>query len=536
MAFIEKEEPVILNIKLTDIGRRKLSEGNLQFKQIALGDSEIDYNLIREYDFNVSNISLLRPMDRNPKLLSFIKDNVDATKLNDINNLNSKQFIVDNEAVERGFFEYTNNENEVNIITDPSYVKQKDCEILIRDVVGGDELRIRKSASYSTDIREPEIGDYLMIRWTNPNFENTNNLTLNMEKPHPILYYRIVDVVAGSLYNNNLIVKVDRNLPDYTGYSGDIKAGVIVYSPSLMSDYTYTTDFIDEAVFSFFENYNLPTQNIPFWNMSLIFTKNVCGILEENKQIKDSLSAKYGGFVNYIQNQSKVLDILGVIHYTNPSPANDYGEGFYLNTAKLKLPTIMWHKNDKMGLTLQGVGDFKILSGLDIKYRDLADDNGNIVGKVFNGLKIFVIEDPELIFALSYKSNRNWTLPNYNLDVNSNINFGCPECNLSLMFNISQPVSTSIKGVLNIQDIIVTEQPTNIVCVLENLTNNTTQTKLQLIDNVGISVIFNNLNDGNYKITVYDLSSSDCKNELEFTIQTPTSNLAITDVEFITTT
>ena len=54
--------------------------------------------------------------------------------------------------------------------------------------------------------------------------------------------------------------------------------------------------------------------------------------------------------------------------------------------------------------------------------------------------------------------------------------------------------------------------------------------------NIGISVIFNNLNDGNYKITVYDLSSSDCKNELEFTIQTPTSNLAITDVEFVTTT
>ena len=535
MAFIQREEPVILNIKLTDVGRRKLSEGNLQFKQVALGDSEIDYDLIYNYNFNKSNISLLRPMDKNPKIISFIKENADAPNLNNIDNLTSKEFTVDNEALERGFFEYAVNDN-VNIITDPNYVKQKDCEILIRDVVGGDELRIRKSASYSTDIREPQINDYLMIRWTNPQFENTNNFTINLNKPHPILFYRILDIAAGNLYNDNLIVKVDRNLPDYSGYNGDIKAGVVVYSPTLMTDYTYTIDFISDAVFSFFENYNLPTQNIPFWNMSLIFTRNVCGILEENKEIKDSLSAKYGGFVNYIQNQSKTKDILGVIHYTNPSPANDYGEGFYLNTATLKLPTIMWHKNDKMGLVLQGIGDFKILEGLNIRYRDLADQNGNVVGKVFNGLKIFVIEDPELIFALSYKSNRNWTLPNYNLDVNSNINFGCPECNLSLMFNISQPGSTSIKGILNIQDIIVTEQPTNIVCVLENLTNNTTQTKLQLIDNVGISVIFNNLNDGNYKITVYDLSSSDCKNELEFTIQTPTSNLAITDVEFVTTT
>ena len=532
MAFIQKEEPVILNIKLTDAGRRKLSEGNLQFKQFALGDSEIDYNLISEYGFNISNISLLRPMDRNPKLLSFIKDNVDASNLNNINNLNSKQFIVDNEAIERGFFDYVN-DDEVYIITDPSYVKQKDCEIFIRDVIGTDELRIRKSASYSLDIREPEIGDYLMIRWTNPDFENTNNFTLNMDKPHPILFYRIVEIVSGNLYNNNLIVKVDRDLPDYTEYSGDIKAGVVVYSPSLITDYAYTTDFIDEAVFSFIENYNLPTQNIPFWNMSLIFTKNVCGILEENKQIKDSLAAKYGGFVNYIQNQSKTKDVLGVIHYTNPSPANDYGEGFYLNTAKLKLPTIMWHKNDKMGLILQGVGDFKILSGLDIRYRDLADDNGNVVGKVFNGLKIFVIEDPELLFALSYKSNRNWTLPNYKLNINANINFGCPECNLSVMFNVNQPTSLISSGSLNINNIIVTSQPTNIVCILENTTNNTSQTKLQMIDNVGISVVFDNLIDGNYKITVFDLSSSDCKEELEFTIETPTSNLSISDVEII---
>jgi hypothetical protein len=532
MAFIEKEEPVILNIKLTDAGRRKLSEGNLQFKQFALGDSEIDYNLISEYGFDSTNISLLRPMDKNPKIISFVKDNVDATNLNQINNLNSKQFIVDNEAVERGFFEYTNNENEVNIITDPSYIKQKDCEISIKDVVGGNKLRIKKSASYSLDIREPEIGDYLMIRWTNPDFENTNNFTLNMEKPHPILFYKIVDIDTGNLFNDNLIVIVDRDLPDFSGYSGDIKAGVIVYSPTLMSDYTYTTDFIDEAVFSFFENYNLPTQNIPFWNMSLIFTKNVCGISDENKQIKDSLSAKYGGFVNYIQNQSKVLDVLGVIHYTNASPANDYGEGFYLNTAKLKLPTIMWHKNDKMGLTLQGVGDFKILSGLDIRYRDLADDNGNIVGKVFNGLKIFVIEDPELIFALSYKSNRNWTLPNYNLNVNANINFGCPDCNLSMMFNVNQPNSITNNGSLTINNIIVTSQPTNIICIL-NLDNNTTETRIVEIDNSGINIKFDNLIDGRYIITVYDLSSSDCKEEYEFIIETPTSNLSITDVEFV---
>ena len=43
MAFIDKKDPVVLNIKLTSKGRELLSEGNLNFKYFAIGDSEIDY-------------------------------------------------------------------------------------------------------------------------------------------------------------------------------------------------------------------------------------------------------------------------------------------------------------------------------------------------------------------------------------------------------------------------------------------------------------------------------------------------------------
>jgi len=54
------------------------------------------------------------------------------------------------------------------------------------------------------------------------------------------------------------------------------------------------------------------------------------------------------------------------------------------------------------------------LAGLNLYYYDLADSQGFVVGKVFPDLKIFVIEDQELLFAMSYKSNRSWTLPDYN--------------------------------------------------------------------------------------------------------------------------
>jgi hypothetical protein len=41
------------------------------------------------------------------------------------------------------------------------------------------------------------------------------------------------------------------------------------------------------------------------------------------------------------------------------------------------------------------------------------DDNGNLnrIGKVFPDQEIIVVDDEEVIAAMSYKSNRNWTLP-----------------------------------------------------------------------------------------------------------------------------
>jgi hypothetical protein len=91
----------------------------------------------------------------------------------------------------------------------------------------------------------------------------------------------------------------------------------------------------------------------------------------------------------------------------------------------------MWHKSTgtTLGVTLKAIGSPQLLTGLtkslDLEYYDLADPDGNIVGKVFTDLKIFVIEDQELLFAMSYKSNRSWTLPNYVISNNPIVQY-CP--------------------------------------------------------------------------------------------------------------
>jgi hypothetical protein len=102
----------------------------------------------------------------------------------------------------------------------------------------------------------------------------------------------------------------------------------------------------------------------------------------------------------------------------------------------LSLPTVMWHKTTgtTIGLNLFvdppnrsdlfDAGPYYIKSKVNddmndpgIRYYHLWDDNAdeknqlNRVGKVFPDQQIIVIDDEELVAAMSYKSNRNWTLP-----------------------------------------------------------------------------------------------------------------------------
>lgn len=145
---------------------------------------------------------------------------------------------------------------------------------------------------------------------------------------------------------------------------------------------------------------------------------------------------------------------IAIIHYTNQSIDFFYGEKFALepydntdptNTTgqarnfKLHIPWLMWHKNPDCcnGQTFwvdppnfgQRMNLFEpqyIMSTKNddmnnpgIRYYNLWDDNPNSsdngrpnrVGKVFPDSHLIVIDDEELIAAMSYKSNRNWTLP-----------------------------------------------------------------------------------------------------------------------------
>ena len=191
-----------------------------------------------------------------------------------------------------------------------------------------------------------------------------------------------------------------------------------------------------------------------FGSIDYLGTKEYLGYASIDGQ-KDTSEVYYydsvGGKVVVEPEEQKAI---AIIHYTNQSIDFSYGEKFAFepydssdptNTTgqarnfKLHIPWLMWHKNPDCcnGQTFwvdppnfnEGLELFQPnyiqstknddMNKLGIRYYHLWDDNPNSndegrpnrVGKVFPDSHLVVIDDEELIAAMSYKSNRNWTLP-----------------------------------------------------------------------------------------------------------------------------
>lgn len=438
-------DQAVIHIKLTDKGRELLSRGQLTFSKFAIGDSEIDYEFIKNISGYTSantgfTAAVLRPLDNNPDIVSFIPQTMGGDVYTALPSVVSNTQIITNTANPRGFFTGS------TLFSDPVHVKQPHIQIAISGVTGTKFLRLNQSSQYGSNPTEPVIGDYLLVRWANPAMTG-DTVGFDVDIAIPYIWYKIQDIVSGSLSSDDLIVEVDRLTPNFSGYTGSLKAGALVYpnnngrlisGDSIQNYYgaPFVTDFVSEAVLTFIENFDTPTIDVPVWNMSIIFTEEIIGVSAADRKYGQLYSASLGGFVKYVERLNPSIKNIGVIHYTNNSPSNNYGEGLVVNsttTPILKLPTIMWHKNSDGSMGVELSADFAsqdYMPDLNTVFYNLIDQYGNIVGKVFSDLKLFVIEDQELLFAMSYKSNRNWTLPPINTDFNASL---CPDSDLELI-------------------------------------------------------------------------------------------------------
>jgi hypothetical protein len=187
-----------------------------------------------------------------------------------------------------------------------------------------------------------------------------------------------------------------------------------------------------------------------FGSIDYIGTKEYFGYTSQKGQRDTSEVFYYNSFDEKIVVTPEEQKAIAIIHYTNQTIDFFYGEKFALEpynpsnpedttgqarNFKLHIPWIMWHKNpeccfgqtfwvDPPGFDDKNLFEVHYLEstkneGMNqpgIRYYHLWDTNPNAnglpsrVGKVFPDSKLVIIDDEEIIAAMSYKSNRNWTL------------------------------------------------------------------------------------------------------------------------------
>ena len=438
MSYIINTTNPFVSTKLTEKGREKLSKGELTFNSWAIGDSEINYDraiLSNTYplDEAYSRIDkIMKPKDRQPNIKYFV-NNGSLSPLNTLqqSNIKTMKIVVNNEATERGFFEGVP-DSYVNLTGTPYTILN---EIIPASSISG-------GTSFDIGVTGATEGNLILIKCGG----NINGNAI----PVPHLWFK-AQTVSGST------IDVDRELPNLT-LTGSVK--VIVYDGGEIADSSFsennTTAYWDTGTLSFDSSCDITREDVPIFNMNSVFMETILGI----SGVTYEDYSRYGSY-EYIglgeqylelgQNNSdlnnpilftcdEITGIGGfdgfnksfaVIHYTNNTISNLYGEFFYIDNSnnkqlKVHMPDLMYHRRDSvgsgsgttMGMTFVSNGDIKTVGTSDIQYYDLIENPSLILdgtplvfGKVYPQLKIVVFEDAEIIACMSYKSNRNWTLP-----------------------------------------------------------------------------------------------------------------------------
>ena len=450
MSYIIKNTNPFVSIKLTQTGREMIAQGQLNFSYWAIGDSELNYDRESIVDAAIiagdtalnSTSRIMRPVDRQPNFKSYIKKPNDIEPYQTLTtaNINVIKAVVNNEAMERGFFTNTTSGYTTNSTGTYSNYNQ----YLPTSGLSG------TATLFLVDTSTISIGDLVLIKLAN---DYTGIITPNENtRALPNLWFKVQDIpVDGEL-------TLDRNLPNYTANTAMCQ--VLVYRGGEVYETIATgntTTYWDSGTLSFDSANNITCHDVPVWNMNNIWCETLAGVtgLTTTNLYEDY--TKYGSYdylgaknpyfgylcqsstttllnqcstpgISYLDDISKSIS---VIHYTNNTISNLYGEFFYVDTTNNKtvsivMPDLMYHRANystasgtTMGMKFLASGTTQMVGSSDIEYIDLIEDPSYLsstsspmaIGRVYPQLKTIVIHNDEIIAAMSYKSNRNWTLP-----------------------------------------------------------------------------------------------------------------------------
>jgi hypothetical protein len=480
MSYIIKNTAGLINTRLTDVGRRNISQGNFAISYFQIGDSEVNYTAVPNY--NQTNNNILMP--------AFNAQNDTGSPQSNKQNIKYPYYVagqegntygipfmdsvvqsVYNSAGPKGFFQTGGTQGNWKVQTSSAYTISSLYQVDLTTLSGQSQITLDIDSSCSPTTGTPSIGDFVTIIYDgNGSCEDVSTF--------PVLTYMIQSMSpATGTTGTTFTITLDRSVPDYASTVSSAQVGKVLIYPSGM---TVLYDFITPAPFWQTDTLNFESpcdvtnrENTLIWNMNIpwsespaglfsstyedytkygsvsyIGTKEYLGYQEPSGQTDTSQVFYYNSFDEKVVVTPQEQKAIAIIHYTNQDIDNVYGEKFATqpfdpqnptdNTGlarhfRLTIPTLMWHKStgdtigetfwiDPPGYDLCTPYYIKSTENIDmndpgIRYYHLwdtnPDDNGNLnrIGKVFPDQEIIVIDDEEVIAAMSYKANRNWTLP-----------------------------------------------------------------------------------------------------------------------------
>lgn len=433
MSFLNGNNSEYLSARLTQSGRRAIANGDFKISYFSIGDSEFVYTapfsgITGNVITGTTHQGVFAPLDKDSQIkYPFLFDSTNTTQYG-IPVTGSTIETIRNLMGPAGFV------SEYDSYSDESTVQCLNSVIDYSDVTGASSLTVTI----------PTGTTYANCQYITLAFNKFNGDIITGDTNSQI--YKVVSV-TGVTPTTELIV-LDRDTPDLSALTGT--AQVVCNSCD-------TESFVNEGQHSPWTlnvvwsekpiGFSTVDESISgFTSSKYISTKEFLGYNSTGQTFTDTFGTALSKPTSYINSFGEEIEVkpteqktIGLIHYSelgdiDIDPDRFYKYDDYISMAtgstitidgsddyeyfQVYLPFLSYHRSTgtTVGTIFTADDQTKLVKSainenFTLRYRDLLDENGYKVGKIFVDKKVVVFDDEEIVAALDYKSNRTYTLP-----------------------------------------------------------------------------------------------------------------------------
>ena len=372
-----------------------------------------------------------------------------------------------NTAAPRGFF--TGDSGIFSAFTSSAYTINPNYTIFLPNVNGGNSLTLNASVIEPTVNGQVKEGDFATFYYED-GYELQHPYPILTYKVIDIVGSTSANTGTVTVTLDRNVPNFQS-----MGYQGESRVLFYPSGMTELYDTYTPEYYWEEDAINFETGCDISQSDVKIWNMNIPWTESPAGVFSntvqdyttyesrkyigtkeylgyhsDSGQTDSSSTYYYNSFSEKIEVDPSNQKAIAIVHYTNQAIDKFYGEKSALQpydslnpgetgqarNFRIDLPTLMWHKStdgnigesfyvDPPGYNNLNLFNYNFISSSPddtmndpgLRYYHLWDTNTNSngypnrVGKVWPDLKVITFDDDEIIASMSYKSNRNWTLP-----------------------------------------------------------------------------------------------------------------------------